>query len=52
VSSGSTFSLSKYWLYLLVIFALIAINVVIIIIGTRKRNKIKEEPEMDEEYRD
>ncbi len=52
VSSGSTFSLSKYWLYILVILALIAVNVVIVIIGTRKRNKEKEESGMDEENRD
>ncbi len=52
VSSGSTFSLSKYWLYILLILVLIAINVLIIIIGIRKRNKIKEEHERDEENRD
>jgi hypothetical protein len=52
LSSGSTISLSKYWVYILVILALIAVNVVIVIIGTRKRNKIKEEPNMDEENSD
>lgn len=52
VESGSAFSLSKYWIYILMILVLIAINVAIVIIGTRKRNKVKEEPDMDEKNND
>jgi outer membrane protein assembly factor BamB len=49
VSSGNTFSLSKYWVYILVILILIAINFIIVIIGKRKRNKIEEEPDMNKD---
>jgi heme/copper-type cytochrome/quinol oxidase subunit 2 len=48
VKSGSTFSLSKYWIYVIAIFMLIALNVVIAIIGIRKRNKDNQEPDVDE----
>jgi outer membrane protein assembly factor BamB len=39
VSTGSTFSLSKYWFYIVLIVVLIAINVVIVILIVKRRGK-------------
>jgi outer membrane protein assembly factor BamB len=52
VKSGSTFSLSKYWIYIIAIFGLILLNVIIVIIGTRKRNRVREETKIDEKSSD
>ncbi len=48
VKTGSTFSLSKYWLYLVIIIALIVLNILILILGAKKRNYDRNKQKSDE----
>ncbi len=52
VSSGSTFSLSKYWVYIILIGILIAVNIMIFIVNIRKRSNQEDKTEKSKEVRD
>ncbi|UCG68612.1 MAG: PQQ-binding-like beta-propeller repeat protein [Thermoplasmata archaeon] len=45
VSTGSTISLSRYWFYIVLIVALIAINVIIVIVNAKRKGRIIDDKE-------